>query len=68
MSEPTEDQYRMAACFNLNPDYPDRWPMEIINRMIKLEKTHGRDAARYARTKLLANWDTVIETLRQGHR
>ncbi|MCK1430922.1 hypothetical protein [Bradyrhizobium sp. 87] len=39
MSEPTDDQRRMAAMLNLHPDTPDDWPMDIIDWLIETKAT-----------------------------
>lgn len=64
MSEPTYDQYRMARCLNLDPRNPSDWPMEIIDRMVELERKMGSAALSYATIELARNWDTIIDNCR----
>jgi hypothetical protein len=44
MTEPTDDQRRMAAMLNLHPDTPDDWPMDIIDWLIEIKATAPRRA------------------------
>lgn len=40
---PTKEQCRMASFMNLHPDMPETWPMEMLDRLIHIEKQDGRE-------------------------
>lgn len=51
----TVPQERMARHFNLSPDKPETWPMELINRLIWVEKNEGRPGLYRELRKALSN-------------
>jgi len=39
-----DERFMMARRLNLSPHHPESWPIEILDRLIELEKSEGRQA------------------------
>lgn len=40
----TKDEWRIGRMLDLNPNDTERWPMDIVRRLLALEKHRGPEA------------------------
>lgn len=52
----TDDHKRMAAYLNLSPTMFSSWPMDIINKLIWIEKEKGKQGLFEEIRKLISNF------------